>query len=275
MHIRAHDGVEALKEVKMPDIVFKTQEEIPEGLREHAEAKDGAFVVDVAPGKKLKEFRDTNIAVVKERDQHKNENAIWRSKIGEDPEKIAGELTELRAIKLKVDEGKLSAPDKIEAAANGRVKVIEDGYKAQIAERDQKLGVLTTRNGDLALKWKRSVLRQEITAVALEDASGANPAALTDILACAEGDFAIQDNGQLVRMDGEKVIYGSDTVTPMSPKEWLAGLLKSKTYFQKPSTGGGAGGGRGTGNFGMSEEAFNKLPPAERMRIARERGQQR
>lgn len=259
----------------MPDIVFKTLEEIPEGLREHAEAKDGAFVVDAAPGKKLKEFRETNISVVKERDQHKNENAVWRSKVGEDPEKVVLELTELRSIKQKVDDGKLSGTDKIEAQVAGRVKAVEDGYKGQIAERDQKLTVVEARNADLALKWKRSVLRQEITAVALEGDSGANPAALTDILACAEADFAIQDNGQLVRTDGDKVVYGADTVTPMSPKEWLAGLLKQKTYFQKPSAGGGASGGRGTGSFGMSDADFQKLPPADRMRIARERGTQR
>lgn len=258
----------------MPDIVFKTLEEIPEGLREHAESKDGAFVLDAVPGKKLKEFRDTNISVVKERDAHKNENATWRSKVGEDPEKIALELVELRGIKQKVDDGKLSGTDKIEAQVATRAKAIEDGYKGQLSERDTKISAYEARNKDLALKWKRSVLRQEITAVALEGDSGANPAALTDILACAEGDFSIQDDGRLVRTDGDKVVYGADTVTPMSPKEWLAGLLKQKTYFQKPSSGGGAGGGRGTGNFGMSDADFQKLPPAERLRIARERGQQ-
>jgi hypothetical protein len=253
----------------MPDIIFKTLEEIPEGLREHAESKDGAFVLDAVPGKKLKEFRDNNIAIVKERDTHKNENATWRSKVGEDPEKVVLELTELRGIKQKVEDGKLQGTDKIEAMVATRAKTIEDGYKTQIAERDQKLTVIQARNVDLALKWKRSVLRQEITAVALEGDSGANPAALTDILACAEGDFAIQDNGQLVRMNGEAVVYGADGVTAQSPKEWLAGLLKSKTYFQKPSTGGGASGGRGTGNFGLSDADFQKLPPAERMAIAR------
>lgn len=258
----------------MPDIVFKTLEEIPEGLREHAEAKDGTFVLDAAPGKKLKEFRTNNEALLKERDGLRNSLGIFTSKVGEDPEKLLVELTELRGIKQKVDDGKLSGTDKIEAQVATRVKGIEDGYKGQITARDEKLNLVEARNKDLALKWKRSVLRQEITAVALEGDSGANPAALTDILACAEGDFSIQDDGKLVRTDGDKVVYGADTVTPMSPKEWLAGLLKSKTYFQKPSTGGGAGGGRGTGNFGMSDADFQKLPPADRLRIARERGQQ-
>lgn len=254
----------------MPDIVFKTREEIPEGLREHAEEKEGAFVLDAAPGKKLKEFRDNNIAVVKERDTYKNKAAEYAAAFGEDIPKTTAELAELRTIKQKVDDNKLQGTDKIEATVAARAKVIEDGYKGQITEAQQKLANITAKNADLALKYKRSVLRQEITAVAMAGDSGANPEALTDILACAETDFAVNDDGKPVRMNGEAVVYGADGVTAMTPREWLAGLLKSKTYFQKPSVGGGASGGRSTGNFGMSDKDFQALPPAERMRLDRE-----
>lgn len=257
----------------MPDILFKTKEEIPEGLREHAEEKDGAFVVDVAPGKKLKEFRDNNIAIVKERDTHKGENVLWRSKLGDNPEAIAAELLELRGIKQKVDDGKLTGTDKIEAQVATRAKAIEDGYKGQVSEANTKLANTQAKLKDVETRFKRSVIRTEIMNVALATDSGANPEAIADIVASAENDFAVSDEGKLVRMIGDKVEYGADGVTPQSPKEWLAGLLKTKPYFQKPSVGGGALGGRGTGNFGMSDADFQKLPPATRMEIARKQGQ--
>lgn len=256
----------------MPDISFKTKEEIPVGLQEYAAEKDGAFVVDVAPGVKLKEFRDNNVKYLGERDAHANKVTAYVAAVGDDIAKVTAELAELRAIKQKVDDGKLAAPDKIEAAIATRVKASEDGFKAQITEANTKLANVTAKGLDYKSKFAKAVLRQQITNVVLASDSGANAEALTDILACAEQDFEVQDDSQLVRMKNGAVVYGSDGATAEPPKEWLAGLLKQKTYFQKPSAGGGATGGTGTGNFGMSQEAFNKLTPVQRIELARKHG---
>lgn len=258
----------------MPDMIFKTKEEIPAGLQEYAAEKDGAFVVDVAPGVKLKEFRDNNVKYLGERDGYKNKVTAYVAAVGDNLETITAELAELRAIKQKVDDGKLAAPDKIEAAIASRVKASEDGFKAQIAEANTKLSNVTTKAGEYKSKFARAVLRQEITNVVLASDSGANPEALADILACAEQDFEVQDDSKLVRMKNGAVHYGQDGATAEPPKEWLAGLLKQKTYFQKPSAGGGATGGTGTGNFGMSQAEFDKLPPGVRMEMKRKRDAQ-
>jgi hypothetical protein len=47
----------------MADILYDSQEAVPEDLREFASAKDGKFAVSVAPMAKLTEFRDNNITV--------------------------------------------------------------------------------------------------------------------------------------------------------------------------------------------------------------------
>lgn len=260
----------------MPDILFKTKEEIPEGLREHAEERNGAFAVDVAPGKKLKEFRDNNIAIARERDELKTKVTTYASKIGEDVEAVASELVALRTIKQQVDDQKLVGTDKIEATVLQRVQAIEKGYKDQLTEANQKLTNTLAKTQTFESRFKRSVLHQGITSVVLDGESGANPQALGDILACAETDFAVSDDGRFSPVKDGKTVYGADGVTPMTPKEWLSGLLKSKPYFQKPSAGGGATGGRASGNdFGMSDEAFQKLSPAARLSLAREQQSRR
>ena len=92
---------------------------------------------------------------------------------------------------------------------------------------------------------------------------------IDDVVRRARDVFKLDPNGHAVPMSGEKVIYGEDGVTPLTIKEWLAGLAKTAPHLFKGSQGGGAGngGGRGTGS-GLSAE-LAKLPPAERLKIVR------
>jgi hypothetical protein len=58
----------------------------------------------------------------------------------------------------------------------------------------------------------------------------------------------------------------------MSPHELLTKLVADAPYLGKSSAGGGANGGNAnsvSGTFGMSAEEFQKLPPTERINLAR------
>ncbi|MBT8411470.1 MAG: hypothetical protein KJP02_06720 [Octadecabacter sp.] len=256
----------------MPDIEFDSIESIPEGLRGH-ETKDeasGKFVVKVAPNAKLVEFRDNNISLSKERDELKNSVSRFSSIVGENPDDFAEELTRLRNVAQQVEDGKLKGNEAVEAEVQKRVKAMEDSYKSQLTELGGKVQTLDQARNEALGKFKHSVLNQQVTNAVLTEDSGANPAALPDILARASRIFTVNERDQLVAMDGDAVIYGADGATPMTPKEWLSKVIEEAPYLAKSSAGGGAAGNRGNERFGgMAEADFLALDPQKRMEIAR------
>jgi len=75
---------------------YKTQEEIPEGLRDHYEEKDGAWVLQgfVAKGK-LDEFRTNNRNLAKEKDELQTQLLKFKDI---DPEKYSEAVAKLQAL---------------------------------------------------------------------------------------------------------------------------------------------------------------------------------
>lgn len=254
----------------MPDVKFKSLDEVPEGLREHAKQVDGAFVINVVPKVKLDEFRETNISLAQERDALKTRVQGLAEIVGEDPEKFKTELEALRHTDQLVKDGKLKGSDAVENAVQERLENVKTSYEQQLAEMGQKLEAANQRGNDFESKFKRSQIDREITNAVLAKDSGVNPQALPDILARAYGVYQVKDDGTLVAMKGDAVIYGSDGATPMSPKEWLTKLLAEAPYLGLSSNGGGAFGDRGDTVGGMSKEEFNKLDPATRIAKYRE-----
>lgn len=256
----------------MPDITFDSQESIPEGLREYATKDDasGKFVVKVAPNAKLVEFRDNNINLAKERDALKNAVSQYASVVGEDPNGFAEELARLRTTAQQVEDGKLKGSEAIEKEVSARVKSMEDSYKAQINELGGKVQSITERYQAAENKYRRSVLDREITNAVLAKDSEANPEALPDLLARASRIFTVNENGQLIAMDGDAVVYGADGATPMTPKEWLGKTIEEAPYLARSSAGGGAAGNRGDEKYGgLAKSEFEKLPPQRRMELYR------
>lgn len=257
----------------MPELTFDKLDAIPEDLRGDAKQTDGGkFVVNVVSSKKLVEFRDNNINLSRERDELKQKYGAIAPLIGDDPTKFTAELTELRSTAQLVKDGKLKTSEAIETEVVNRSKAKTESLETQLRETAQKVQTLSEEAGGWRSKYEKSVLHQQITNVIVGKDSIANPEALPDIIARAERVFQVQPDGSIVPKQGDQVIYGSDGATPMSPKEWLTKLVAEAPYLGKPSAGGGANGGRDNGKKfgGLSEAEFNKLPPQERMRRARE-----
>lgn len=257
----------------MPDITFDSLEKVPEGLREHAKQTDGKFVVNVVPNAKLQEFRDNNIAISKERDAYKDRVAVLSGLVGEDPEKFKAEVTELRAVAQKVKDGQLKGTDAVQKEVEARLEAATGTLKAQLAEQGSKMSALEQSNTGWKSKYEKQVLHQYITNAVVGKDSIANPEALPDILARAEQVFRVKDEG-IVPMKGDVVMYGSDGTNPMTPREWLTKLVETAPYLGKASAGGGA---RGSDNAekrygGLAKADFDKLPPAERIALARANG---
>lgn len=255
----------------MPDIFFPKKEDAPDGLRETlVETDDGRFKINVVPNAKLVEFRDNNTKLLGERDTLKATVDKYAPIIGDDPDAFVAEVTGLRTVKQQVEDGKLTAKDDIDKAVGIRVAALEDGYKNQLAEAGTKIQNLTEYGQDMTGKYQSSVRDREITNAVLASESGANPAALPDILTRAKGLFKVDNEGTLIPKKGDTVIYGADGTNPMTPTEWLAKELETSPYLGKSSAGGGAAGERGNEKFGgMADEAFLAQTPQTRMAQAR------
>jgi hypothetical protein len=255
----------------MPNVTFKTKDEIPEGLREHAKEENGAFVVDLSPTVKLSEFRDKNIALMKEKDTLAPKAEAFDKLTGGDAAKFESELTELRDTFQKVKDGKLTTKTEIDAEVARRMAEKEASLNTQLREAAQNAAKEKARADALDQEFKRSIIDREVTTAVLSGDSGVNPELLRYVLADAYGVFEVTPERKLVAKKDGAIWYGADGASSISPKEWLGKVLEATPSLAKPSAGGGAtGGDRGSKAMGgMTAEAFNKLPPGERRAIAR------
>lgn len=254
----------------MPDVTFNSINEVPEELREHAKTVDGKVVINLVAKATLDGFRDNNIKYLQERDQARAEASKYKS-IGSDPDALSTELTKLRGIAQKVEDGTLTAKDEIEKVVETRTKAQREAAEQAIRAKEAELARERAEKGTLKSDLDRTKIRAMITDAVLDPKIGANPSALDDILERAMRQFKVNENGAVVRMDGETIVYGSDGVKPMSGKEWLTKLLVDAPHFAKVSSGGGAGGGGNRDLYGgMSQAEFLKLPPDVRITKARE-----
>jgi hypothetical protein len=253
----------------MPTITFKTKEEIPESLQQHAtEAADGTWKVGVVH----ESFRDKNTALLKERDTLAHALQTYKSVVGDtDPDALKNELEALRETAQMVKDGKLSKKEDIEAEVARRLQAKEAALTEQIKASATKAEEASRRAQDFEARWKTTIVDRAISEAVLAGDSGINPSALPDIMSRASRVFRAKEDGTLVAMQGDTIIYGEDGETSMKPKEWLRQVLKEAPHFAKPSAGGGANGGneKGVAGSGLSESEWAKLPATERLTRAR------
>jgi hypothetical protein len=262
----------------MPDIFFDSIEALPEEWRSLAKQDETTkkFSINLNLNSKVTEFRDTNISVSRERDELKAAYAKVAGIVGDDATKFTTELAELRTTAQKVKDGSLKAPGDIEKAVSERTNVMRGDYEDRLKALQGKVTEEAQARAELNTKFKNSVRNTEIAAVVLGANSAARPEALDLFQQAAAGVFEVDDNGQLVAKVNGKVIYGSNGVDPMSPKEWLDKSLTERPYLNKASNGGGAGGGSGGKLLGgLSVEQINAMSPSARIAWANKQTQNR
>lgn len=251
----------------MPTITFESKDAIPEGLREFAaEGEDGKFTVKVAPDAKLSEFRDKNIALSQQLETITPLLARVKEIAGDDLDVFSNELSELKSIAQRVNDGELKTTEDIEAAVAERVKAVKEGYETnQRAERTERTKAETERDQANAALAQTNV-RHAITAAVISPNSGVRPEALGDILERAYKLFK-WENGKPIPKIGESTIFGADGAEAMSPAEWIVKLRDDAPYFFAGNGGGGASGGRDS-KHGLSSAEIAKLTPEQKLALA-------
>jgi hypothetical protein len=259
--------------------VFETEDGIPEDLRDHAEKGtgeyEGKFVVNVVANAKLKDFRDTNIAVRKDLEKTETTLKALRGALGLkedddiDVDEISAKLGEMREIAQKVADNKLQGTEAIEAEVNKRIERMKEKFE------EDKRG-MSVAHGDLkrrAEELERALDRKEIDAalvgVVSDDDIGVSPWSYKYIVQEAYNLFEVdRESKKLIPKRGGSVVYGESGGEPMTVKEWVDGeLRKSNPEFFKKSAGGGADGGGDKSTYGYSREAFDALPAEKRLEL--------
>jgi hypothetical protein len=220
----------------------KSKDEVPAEVQCHYVERDGVLVLDVdgaADKAKLEEFRATNVALMKERDELKQRFD------GIDPDEVR---------KLADEKRKLEEAQQIKA---GEVeKVVEARVRAAKAEGAKALASVTS---------ERDALNARLTAIQIDQAvlgeaskRGLRASAIPDITSRARNTFRLV-NGvpQALEADGQTARVGKDGVTPLSLAEWIDLQVTDAPHLFESNAGGGAAGNGSGGAGGCSRSGRN------------------
>ncbi|MBA4148634.1 MAG: hypothetical protein H0X66_11020 [Verrucomicrobia bacterium] len=226
---------------------FKTREEIPAEQQPFYSERDGAWVLDaegVVEKGKLDEFRSTNVALIKERDEMKQRFE------GIDPDEVRNLMEEKRKLELVAQGHK---PEEVD-------KIVENRVKGLKADWDKQLSSVTSERDALTARLTAIQIDQGVLTTATK--RGLRPTAIPDITSRARSIFKLVNGApRAFEADGETVRYGKDGVTPMTLEEWVDMQVSEAPHLFESNTGGGAAGnasGGGGSATGAHKNPFRK-----------------
>lgn len=213
-------------------LVVSTLEEVAEPLRGEYESKDGKFHLktegDYTPlveaNRKIAEFRDKNIALLKEVDVLRPLKTQFE---GIDPVVAREAIAKVATF----DKNGLKNAEDIEIRLKAMVEEHLKPVKEQLTASQAREHAAEVRANDLL--FESSIGDRAAKA-------GAETKALKFLSGLARDAFEIKD-GQVVAKTGK--FSKEKPGDPLTPDEWIKDAALEHAYAFKPSTGGGAEGG--------------------------------
>jgi hypothetical protein len=268
----------------MPILYYKTEDEVPADLKEHAKVVDeegdykGQYSVNVVPRKKLDEFRTNNEGLAKEKEAAEGAIKKFLGVLGiksleeADFAKLGEDLTGLRDTARKVADGKLKASDDIDKVVEERTSVMRQKFDDELRAKTAEVANMKTERDTAVANYKRTFVDRAVASAITDPDLGVEPTALADIMQRAYGVFVVEEDGSITPKKNGQTMWGEDGTTAMSMKEWIGIVLrKDAPHYIKKSNGGGATGGGDAKQYGgLTQEEFNKLPAKRRLEIANE-----
>lgn len=218
-------------------------DDIVEPLRPfYAEGEDGRWRLQtegLVEKARLDEFRQTNIEVSKVKTQLEEQMAAWRA-LGDEPAKIAEELTELRKIRQKVTDQELVDKKGFEGALEKRTAEMKSTFDGQIRALSARAEEAERGFEEWRAKYRKTVVDRAIQDAALTN--GVIPSAIADVLERARRDgWTLNEKDKVVRIQDGEIMFGGDGASPLTAKEWVLGALKDQApYFFERAGGTGA-----------------------------------
>lgn len=246
----------------MLKLVIDKLEDVEEKYRElYKQAADGKFHLqaesDNGDKKKIDEFRENNVRLMKELDEMKK-------KFGDiDPEQVK----EWKKKAQEIEDKKMIEAGKIDELVEQKVERMRQEYENQIVQLKQAVDEKNVELGKTHNRLSEVLIDSEITkAVAGKVKAGA----MADVLARGRRVWHLDENGNPVPKENEKVLYGKDGKAQMTFDEWATVQMEVAPFLFEPSTGGGGTGGQGTGSKGSVD--WSKIPASERLKMVHGEG---
>ena len=230
----------------MLKLVVATLDDVPEALRDQYTKKDGSFVLNIegieehpdfkAQKEKVREFRDNNNSLLKTRDELKASLDAFKDI---DPSKHAEAMKALEILDAH-EEGRLLKEGKFDEVIDRRTKAMRDDAERRIAlaakEAETWKGKFQQVNTEFTGGLRDAQIRKAVTTIATPVKG-----AMDDILNRARGIWNLDEERNLVAMEGDKPAYGSKGEA-LTLEEWTQNLVESSSYLFE---GGAGGGGKG------------------------------
>lgn len=128
-----------------------------------------------------------------------------------------------------------------------RVAAAEQTWQERLAEREAREAELLAQLEERDQRFKQHQIQQQIGSEALKN-EYFHPTALEDLMMHASSAWELTESGNLVMRDKHGNIVSGKSGAPLTPKEWIEGLAKTKPHYfkQMPGSGGKQGAGGGT-----------------------------
>jgi hypothetical protein len=225
---------------------YKTRDELPKGMEELYDEKDGEFVLTGVEGIKtaddITRLQQANIAIRADLKKAKDALATVTSALGDlKPEEVAAKLDLVDELQAQVDAAKGKGKEGDEAID----RIVETRVKRALAPVERERDQLKKQVGDLT--GERDALSGTLRTGKIEDAvrktateSKVIASALDDVVLNAGRVFELDEQGRVVTKDN------IDGVTPgIAPDVWIKDMQEKRPHWWPTSQGGGAGGNKG------------------------------
>lgn len=247
-------------------LVVAKIEDVDEAFRSlYKQGGDGKFYLqteeDEEGKKKLQEFRDNNIKLMREK-----EDLEKKLKDIGDPAQIA----EMRKKIEQIEDKKLIEAGKLDELVAQKVERMRADFESQLEAlkkaNDTKQTDLEKTNARLSEVLIDSEITKAVTAV-----GGVRKDAMQDIIARGKRVWRLED-GKPVPKEGDKLLFGKDGKNPMTFDEWALILSQTAPFLFESSSGTGAAGAQNAGARNAGKEDLSKIPAAARLGILHDRG---
>ncbi len=230
------------------NLVYDTQEEIPEAHRDLFTEKDDKWELTGVTGMKTQDDIDRiQSGLTKERADHKETKgklAAFKDVDLEQNTKDQTELTELRA-KVEAGAGDTFDQEKFDEAVNklatARAATATAPLTRELTDMTKERDTLATQNGEFQTdRTNRTIsdaVRLAATGIKIIDT------AVDDVLLLGERIFEVNDDGNVITRDNVGVTPG------IAPDIWLGEMQDKRPHWWPTAQGGGAGGSGSGGGF--------------------------
>lgn len=230
---------------------------VPEAVRDMYKQVGDEYVLqtdDKDYTKKIAEFRDNNIALRKQvEDLQQDMDAKLKAFEGLDEEQLE-QMKQAMEQQQQIKDKKLIEEGKIEELFQQRIERMNADHSGQVEGLQKQLNKILSERDSYRTKLSDTLIDNSISQ-AIGEVAVPRKGAMRDILARARAVWKVDDEGSLIPMNGDTVMYGPKGDAPLTPQEWGGLLFKEAPYLFEGNVGGGAQGGHSKGAQGTVEWA--------------------